>query len=248
MIIQLSGVELYIRLNSGHYLVKMGYLEEVNSIFLVVGHMKNCCDPMFNLLKIQYRKSNIYGMEDLIKVLGINKKVTVLEVGDEDFKDFNKYLIDFYKTYPTPHFQDFYIFSCRSDIQNCSKVMVKLQKSNADGDSEAKEFDMLKASFFGRERYPAGNVGFQEAIKARPALMGEDSYSIRILYPQGILDYKQVKLYSNYWKYLPEKYKDLTCPKPAESVLATIKTERAQRAKGKKKKKDEKEKVLNKDK
>ena len=62
------------------YLVEMGYFEEVNFIFLVVGHTKNCCDRMFNLLKIQYRKSNVYSTEDLIKMLGINKKVTVLEV------------------------------------------------------------------------------------------------------------------------------------------------------------------------
>jgi hypothetical protein len=46
------------------YLVEMEYFEEVNFIFLVVGHKKNCCDRMFNLLKIQYRKSNIYGTED----------------------------------------------------------------------------------------------------------------------------------------------------------------------------------------
>jgi hypothetical protein len=80
------------------YLVEMRYFEEVTFIFLVASHTNNCCDQMFNLLKIQYRKSNIYGTEDLIKVLGINKKVTILEVGDEDFKNFNKYLSDFYKT------------------------------------------------------------------------------------------------------------------------------------------------------
>jgi hypothetical protein len=184
---------------------------------------------MFNLLKIQYRKLNIYRTEDLIKVLGVNKKVTVLEVGDEDFKNFNKYLGDFYKAYPR-HFQDFHIFSCKSDMQNPSEVVVKLCKLNADEDSEAIEFDMLKAKFFGRENYPAGKVGFQEAIEARPSLMSEECYSIIILHPQGIPDYKQVKLYSNYWKDLPEKYKDITCPKPSDSVLDTIKKERAQRA------------------
>jgi hypothetical protein len=66
------------------------------------------------------------------------------------------------------------------------------------------------------------------------------------MYPQGIPEYKQVKLYDNYWKYVPKKYKDITCPKPPESVLATIKKEKAQRAKDKKK--DEKEKKLKEDK
>jgi hypothetical protein len=64
------------------YLVEIGYFKEVNFIFLVVGCTKNCCKQMFNFSKIQYRKSNIYRTEALIKVLGINKKVTVLEVGD----------------------------------------------------------------------------------------------------------------------------------------------------------------------
>jgi hypothetical protein len=100
---------------------------------------------------------------------------------------------------------------------------------------------MLKPKFFGRENYPARNVGFQEAIEARPSLMSEDCYSIKILHPQGIPDYKQVELYSNYRKYLPEKHKDITCLKPPQSVLDTIKEERKQRAKGKKKKKDKKE-------
>lgn len=192
------------------YLVEMGYFEEVNFIFLVVGHRKNCCGRMFNLLKIQYRKSDIYGMEDLIKVLGINKKVTILEVGDEDFKNFNIYLCDFYKPYPK-HFQDFHIFSCKSDMENRSKVVVKLRYSNSDEESAAIEFDMLKPKFFGQDNYPAGYIGFQEAIEARPSLMSEGCYSIKILHPQGIPDYKQVELYSNYRKYLPEKNKDITC-------------------------------------
>jgi hypothetical protein len=62
---------------------------------------------------------------------------------------------------------------------------------------------------------------------------------------QGMPDYKQVELYSNYWKDLPKMYKDVMCPKPPESVLDTIKKERAQRAKGKKEKNDKKETSIN---
>jgi hypothetical protein len=126
-------------------------------------------------------------------------------------------------------------------MQNRSKVVVKLRYSNADEESEAIEFDILKAKFFGRESYPARNIAFQQAIEVRPSLMSEDYYSIKILHPQSIPDYKQVELYNNYRKYLPKKYKDITCPKPPESVLDTIKKERSERVKGKKKKKDEKE-------
>ncbi len=129
-------------------------------------------------------------------------------------------------------------------METSSKVVVKLRYSNADEESEAIEFDILKAKFFGRESYPARNIGFQQAIEVRPSLMSEDYYSIKILHPQSIPDYKQVELYNNYRKYLPKKYKDITCLKPPQSVLDTMKTmkkERQQRAKGKKKKKDEKE-------
>jgi hypothetical protein len=188
-------------------------------------------------------------------VLGINKKVSVLEVESEDFKDFNKYLGDFYKSYPT-HFQNFHIFSCRKDMLDPSKLVVKLRKSNWE-DTESIELDMIKARFFGRDRYPTGGIGLQEAIAARPAIMNiekdpndpdKECYGIIILHPTGIPDYKQVELYTNYRKYVPEKYKDITCPKPAESVLATIKNERAQRVKGKKIKKEETEKLLKVDK
>jgi hypothetical protein len=53
-------------------------------------------------------------------------------------------------------------------MQNRLKRLVKLQKSNADEDSEAIKLDMLKARFLGQERYPAGNMRFQQAIEARP--------------------------------------------------------------------------------
>jgi hypothetical protein len=81
-------------------------------------------------------------------------------------------------------------------METSSKVVVKLRYSNADEESEAIEFDMLNPKFFGLENYPAGNVGFQEAIEKGPS-MSEDCYSIEILHPQGIPDYKQVELYSN---------------------------------------------------
>jgi hypothetical protein len=218
-------------------LAEMGYFEEVNFIFLVVGHTKNCCDRMFNLLKIQCRKSNTCSTEDLVKVLGTNKKATVLEVAPEDFKDFN------------------HIFNCERDMLNDSKLVVKLRKSNLE-DAESIEFEIIKTRFFGRDRHPVGRIGLQQATAARPSVMNtekdpddpeKDCCGIVILHPQGIPDYEQVELHTNCRKHVPEKHKDVTCPKPAESVLATIKNERAQRAKGEKIKKDEKEKMIKKD-
>jgi hypothetical protein len=36
------------------YLVEMGYFEEVEFLFLIIGHTKNPADRLFNLLKIDY--------------------------------------------------------------------------------------------------------------------------------------------------------------------------------------------------
>jgi hypothetical protein len=62
-------------------------------------------------------------------------------------------------------FPDFHIFSCKSNIQNHLKVVVKLRKSNADEESEAIKFDMLKAKFFGREITQPGTSDFKRQLR-----------------------------------------------------------------------------------
>jgi hypothetical protein len=188
-------------------------------------------------------------------VLGTNKKVTVLEVGDEDFKDYHKHLNDFYKPFPA-YFQSSHVFHCKRDMLNDNyKLVVQLRKSNLE-DAELIEFEPIKERFFGRGRHPAGRDGLQQAIAARPSIMNiekdpddpdKECYDITILYPQGVPDYKQLELCKNYRQFVPEKHKDVTCPKPAESVLATMKIDKAKRRKGKKIKKEEQEKTLNND-
>ena len=48
------------------WLKAMGYFKSVNFIFLIVGHTKNAADRLFNSLKKEYHKNNLYVMEDLI--------------------------------------------------------------------------------------------------------------------------------------------------------------------------------------
>ena len=47
----------------------LGYFQQINFIFLVVGHTKNATDCLFNSLKMVYRKQNIFTMESLVEVL-----------------------------------------------------------------------------------------------------------------------------------------------------------------------------------
>jgi hypothetical protein len=55
------------------YLVEMAYFEEVEFMFLIVGHTNNDADRLFNLLKILYRSLNIFMMQQLIATVNTNE-------------------------------------------------------------------------------------------------------------------------------------------------------------------------------
>ena len=72
------------------YLTMNKYFEKVQIVFLVDGHTKNTADRLFNLLKIDYRKENVFSLSKLIKVCNQNeyeleaiKKCQIFEAGNE---------------------------------------------------------------------------------------------------------------------------------------------------------------------
>jgi hypothetical protein len=73
------------------YLVEMAYFQEVEFMFLIVGHTNNDADRLFNLLKILYRSLNIFTMQQLIATVNTNEFVTAVKAKEEVFKDFMKY-------------------------------------------------------------------------------------------------------------------------------------------------------------
>ena len=48
------------------FLTEVGYFKQVNFIFLMVGHTKNAADHLFNALKVEYRKKNLFTMKALV--------------------------------------------------------------------------------------------------------------------------------------------------------------------------------------
>ncbi len=46
-------------------LFEMGYFKNTNSIFLIVGHTKNAANCLFNFIKKENWKTNIFIMQDL---------------------------------------------------------------------------------------------------------------------------------------------------------------------------------------
>jgi hypothetical protein len=55
------------------YLVELEYFEEVQFMFLIVGHTKNPADRLFNLLKILYHYLNIFTIKQLIATVNTNE-------------------------------------------------------------------------------------------------------------------------------------------------------------------------------
>eukprot|EP00977_Amphora_coffeiformis_P007840 scaffold1724_cov158-Amphora_coffeaeformis.AAC.6 len=64
---------------------ELGIYKRVNVAFLVAGHTKNICDRLFNLLKLVYRKSNLFGMHQLLGVLNTAEDVTAIGVKPKTF-------------------------------------------------------------------------------------------------------------------------------------------------------------------
>ena len=72
------------------WLTQMGYFKKVKFVFLIVGHTKNAADRLFNSLKHEYRKENIFTMQALFDCLGVSDSVTVVPSVAKDFLDFDE--------------------------------------------------------------------------------------------------------------------------------------------------------------
>ncbi len=71
----------------------MGYFKEIHFIFLVVGHTKNAADRLFNLLKQDYSKQNLFTFDKLVRTLVKSSLLTIHpRTLAEDFLDYSKLL------------------------------------------------------------------------------------------------------------------------------------------------------------
>ena len=75
----------------------IGYFRLINFIFLVVSHTKNAADRLFNSMKKEYWKHNIFTFEDLVSKLEQSDSVTIHEPIANDFVDYDKLLDGIYK-------------------------------------------------------------------------------------------------------------------------------------------------------
>jgi hypothetical protein len=95
-------------------MMAMNYFKEVNFIFLVVGHTKNAADCLFNSLKDEYRRQNLFTFQDLVETLNKSLVVIVHPASSEDFLDYEKLMSSLFWTLAV-NIKKNHIFSCNND-------------------------------------------------------------------------------------------------------------------------------------
>jgi len=191
------------------WLVQCGYFLEVNFIFLVVGHTKNAADRLFNLLKKDYRKKNIYTFNELIENLSASSSVTVYPAEAADFLPYNKLLGRLYKDL-TGNVKTNHIFSCRSG--NDDEIV--LRKSALEDHNE----------FIIR-------VLHRQYQYASPRQMLEIADEVLVpIECLGVNPYKAVEMFRNYRPIVPIQYhSDKLYAQPSPEVMAKVKMEKVDR-------------------
>jgi hypothetical protein len=191
------------------WLMAMGYFKSVQFIFLVVGHTKNAADRLFNSLKHEYRKQNLFTFDELARALDQSATVTVHRTVANDFFDYDKLLDGMYPKL-AGHIKQNHIFSCED---NGSELMIR--KSNL---PEHQEY-ILRI----RKKNWA-TVGRTEMIV----------YAEKVLKPikcVGLNPYKMVEMFKNYRPVVPvEFHSDELYAEPSQEVWSKVKVEKTDRS------------------
>ncbi len=194
------------------WLKQMGYLNKVEFVFLIVGHTKNAADGLFNSLKHEYRKQNLFTMQALLDCLSVSDSVMVVPTVHEDFINFDALFDDIYRPLAGKVKQN-HIFSCSGD--NSLLPVIQLRVSNLD-EHQVTYFKASKKS-----------QKFNSAAELK-------AHSSTLLLPikcLGMNPYKMVEMWKNYKLLVPLEYQDdVLHAKPDAKVMAKVKDENNYRA------------------
>ena len=170
---------------------------------------KNSADRLFNSMKKEYRKHNIFTFEDLVSKLGESDTVTIHQPNANDFLDYDKLLDGPYRKL-AGHIKMNHIFTCdemgdvmklrQSNLLEHEETLLCLRKTNW------KDADLRKLT----------------------------EYAVRVLTPikcDGLNPYKMVEMWKNYRPVIPVEYQsDALYVKPSDEVLKKVKVEKEDRS------------------
>ena len=171
------------------WLKAMGFFYMVNFTFLVVGHTKNTADRLFNSLKHEYCKQNIFTMKDLVFQLNISTSVTVIPTSHDDFLDYDTLLKGMYIDLAGKIKQN-HVFLCSGD--DLTSVSIYLHRSNLDDHTTTTH----KVSKRSRKFNSVAEVRDYSSSRLKP------------FKNMGMNPYKVVEMWKNYRPNIPIEYHD----------------------------------------
>jgi hypothetical protein len=195
-------------LRLANYLVEKGYYKEVEVLFYVRGHTKNACDREFNLMKLNFHKKNIYTFnssleeENLLSVLGRQKGITVIEVTEDMFKDWDKLENRLYQRLKDGTILINHVFQVSKE----RGATIVLTREDTAVDKQLQ------------------NVGKRLNQAERIRILQEEQPET--LVAPGLAKIKQVDLFKKWRKFVPTIFQDAICPRPPDDMLEEIAEQR----------------------
>ena len=178
-------------------LVEIGAYKAVDYCFLVAGHTKNTCDRMFNSLKVVYRRSDVFTMDQMVTVLGKCAKVYPVVVGPSDFKDFDALEDRLYKRLAAGTVNRSHMITALDS----HKGQLRLSDTS-NGSSTALWQDLRRGT-----------------ADQRATILSKIGEGLIQLERPGVPAIKQCELYNKYRAFVPAPYQDTICPYPGEDIL-----------------------------
>ena len=159
------------------YIVQMKWALNAQAHFLIHGHTQNTCDQLFNLLKMEWRKHNVYTPKQLELLLEGASNCECVRCGDGFIKDWSKLQDEFWHA-PSGETLNNHIFHVNLDDPKSMFVQIYC-------DAPKKKLTLEKA----------------RADTNRLAGM-----QLMVLPMPGIQDIKWVELYDKFWLLVPIDY------------------------------------------
>ena len=192
------------------WIMAMGYFKSVQFIFLVVGHTKNAADRLFNLLKEDYRRRNLFTFDQLATALDQSPSVTIHRTVANDFLDYDSLLDGIYRKLVSIIKQN-HIFACvdddgfemryrESNLREHQELIVRPRKKHW---KDADRTELIEYA--------------EQVLKPIPCV--------------GLNPYKMVEMYKNYRPVVPVEYHpDVLYENPSPEVWSKVKVEKTDRS------------------
>ncbi len=192
------------------WLMAMGYFKEIHFFFLVVSHMKNAADCLFNLLKQEYWKQNLFTFNELVWTLNKLLSLTIHPTVAKDFLGYSKLLDGLYQPI-TGNKKTNHLFSCKD---NGMQIMIR--------QIILEEHQEYVLNLWKRGTWD----GVTQA-----QLVEHAEKVLKPIKCVGLNPCKIVEMYENYRPNIPIEYhSDVMYAEPSDEVWSKVKVEKMERS------------------